>query len=175
MARPESVRRSSNLRPDVAFALDTLVRVVERQSREFRASILILSDDGKRVLDGAAPSLPEAYRRAIDGLEIGPAAGSCGTAAYRNAQVIVTDIQRDPLWADFRELVRPFGFAACWSQPIRGTSGEVLGTFAMYYTEPRTPTQNDLDVIEAAAARAASLLEQARAGADREQLIAGLV
>src|SRR5690606_28810411 len=111
--------RSSRLTPDLAFALDTLVRVVERQSREFRASILLLSDDRRHVLDAAAPSLPQAYRTAIDGLEVGPAAGSCGTAAHRESRVVVTDIERDPLWAEYRELARLYGLAACWSEPIR--------------------------------------------------------
>ena len=161
--------------PDIAYALDTLVRVVERQSREFRASILLVSVDGKRMLDGAAPSLPDAYRRAIHGLEIGPGAGSCGTAAYRNERVIVTDIERDPLWEPFRDTARPYDLAACWSEPIRAPSGEVLGTFAMYYREPRMPTPADLEVIAAAANRAAGLLQQAREGADRAQLVSGLL
>lgn len=167
--------RSSRLTPDLAFALDTLVRVVERQSREFRASILLLSDDRRHVLDAAAPSLPQAYRTAIDGLEVGPAAGSCGTAAHRESRVVVTDIERDPLWAEYRELARLYGLAACWSEPIRAPSGEMIGTFAMYYPEPRSPTPADLEVIEAAAARAGSLIEQAQHGAGLGQLVAGLV
>jgi len=64
---------------------------------------------------------------------------SCGTAAYRNAQVIVSDIETDPLWADYRELARPHSLRACWSTPILGPGGKVLGTFAMYFKEPRTP------------------------------------
>lgn len=175
MDRSPLAGQSARLTPDLAFALETLVLVVERQSREFRASILLLSDDRTRVLDAAGPSLPLAYRRAISGLEIGPRAGSCGTAAYRNERVIVTDIETDPLWEAYRELVRPYGFKACWSQPVRSPSGEVLGTFAMYYTESRTPTRNDLAVIEAAASRAGLLLERAHEGADREQLVSGLV
>lgn len=161
--------------PDLAFALDTLVRVVERQSREFRASILILSADGSTLLDGAGPSLPDEYRKAIHGLAIGPNVGSCGTAAYRKERVVVTDIQADPLWVEFRELAGRFDLAACWSEPIRSSSGSVLGTFAMYYPEPRAPTPADLGVIQAAASRAASLLERARSGASRGELVADLV
>jgi hypothetical protein len=164
----------AGLTADVALALETLVLVVERQSREFRASVLLLSSDGRHMVDAAAPSLPDEYRRAIDGLAIGPVAGSCGTAAYRNARVIVTDIARDPLWDAYRELALPHGLAACWSEPIRSPTGEVLGTFALYYPEPRSPTRADLELIGAAADRAAALLERARAGADREQLVEGL-
>jgi len=175
MRPPPSSFRSDTLTPDVAYALDTLVRVVERQSREFHASILIVTNDGKRVLDAAGPSLPAEYRSAIHGLEIGPVAGSCGTAAYRKQRVIVTDIATDPLWEPYRHLALRYGLAACWSEPIRSPEGEVLGTFAMYYTEPRAPTRTDLEVISAAAARAGSILAKARAGADRAQLVLGLV
>lgn len=121
-----------------------------------------------------APNLPLEYRRAVNGLEIGPAAGSCGTAAWRRERVVVSDIATDPLWAPYRDLALPFGLAACWSEPIRSSTGEMLGTFAMYYDEPKAPTTSDLLIIEAAASRAAAMLEQARAGADRRELVASL-
>lgn len=164
----------AGLTSDIRFALDALTRVVERHSSEIRASVLIVSDDGRHVLDCAGPRLPVAYRNAIHNLEIGEGQGSCGTAAFRNERVIVADIARDPLWEGFRHLALPHGLAACWSEPIRGRSGEVLGTFALYYDEPRDPTPADLNIIEAAAARAAVMLEQARAGAAREDLVGDL-
>lgn len=170
----EPSHHSPHVTPDLGYALDTLVRVVERQSREFIASILLLSEDGRRVLDAAGPSLPRSYREAIDGLEVGPAAGSCGTAAYRNRRVIVSDIGSDPLWEGYRELARAAGLAACWSQPIRSASGQVLGTFALYYREPRSPSAEELEIIEAAARHAGTILERAAAGAGREDLMADL-
>ena len=87
MSDASSSYASHDLTPDVAYALETLVRVVERQSGEFRASILLLSDDGEHLLDAAGPSLPDEYRRAINGQRIGPAAGSCGTAAGDSSSV----------------------------------------------------------------------------------------
>lgn len=163
-----------DLTPDVAFALETLVSVVERKSGQFRASILLLSDDGQHLLDAAAPSLPASYRQAIHGLKIGPDVGSCGTAAYTNQRIIVTDIQTDPRWTPFRELAAAHNLAACWSQPIRASTNQVLGTFAMYYPEPREPTQEELNIINAAASRAAAMIESARSGATRSELVAGL-
>ena len=169
---------SHDLTPDLSFALEALVRVVERQSRaegrDFRASVLLLSDDGRRLLDAAGPSLPAEYRRSIHGLTIGASAGSCGTAAHLGERVVVADIAHDPLWSDFSHLALPHGLAACWSEPIRASTGEVLGTFAMYYQEPRSPTAAELEIIETAAARAAAMLEQARAGADPRELVATL-
>jgi GAF domain-containing protein len=151
-----------------------LLRLLERKGDGFRASVLLLSDDGKRLLDAAAPSLPDAYRAAIHGLEIGPAVGSCGTAAFLNRRIVVSDIQTDKRWEPFRELAAQHDLAACWSEPVRAADGSVLGTLAMYYSIPRVPSEHELDVIEAAAGRAAILLDKARGGAGRAELVASL-
>jgi two-component system, sensor histidine kinase len=162
------------LTPDVVNALEALIRVVERHSGRFRATVLMLSEDGTQLLDAAGPSIPESYRSAVHGLHVGPSAGSCGTAAHRNDRVIVEDIQRDPLWADFRELAASAGVAACWSQPVRLADGTLMGTFALYYDEPKSPTEDELQLIDAAAGRAALILERARAGATGNALVADL-
>jgi signal transduction histidine kinase len=129
--------------PDI---LDSLCRIVEQQASGVLASVLLL--DGNRLRHGGAPSLPKAYTDAIDGAVIGPCAGSCGTAAYQGRQVIVEDIASDPLWADYRALALPHALRACWSTPVFSSQGNVIATFAMYYLEPRTPSQRDQDVIE---------------------------
>jgi two-component system, sensor histidine kinase len=162
------------LTPDVAQALEALVRLVERHSGRFRATVLMLSEDGTKLLDAAGASMPASYRAAVHGLPVGPSSGSCGTAAHRNERVIVQDIRRDPLWAEFRELAASAGVAACWSQPVRLADGALMGTFALYYDEPRSPTEAELGLIDAAAGRAALILERARAGATGDSLVAGL-
>ncbi|MCZ0900840.1 PAS domain-containing protein, partial [Microcoleus sp. HI-ES] len=83
--------------------LNTLVEIIEQQSRDIIGSILLLAPDGKHLLHGAAPSLPDSYNAAIHGIAIGPDVGSCGTAAFSRQQVIVTDIASDPLWKNFRD------------------------------------------------------------------------
>ncbi len=120
--------------------LSSLVLMIEKQSPEMVCSILLLSDDGNHIRHGAAPSLPEHYVKAIDGGPIGPKNGSCGTAMYRGEPVVVTDILIDPLWEDYRDYAAAIGMRACWSTPIMSKRGKVLGSFAMYYREPRTPT-----------------------------------
>jgi GAF domain-containing protein len=112
------------------------------------ASILLLDQDGNHVRHGGAPDLPEAYVRAIDGLAIGPKAGSCGTAAFTRKQVIVGDIATDPLWDDYRALALQYGLRACWSTPIFDPEQRVLGTFAMYFRTPGLPNQTHLKLIE---------------------------
>jgi GAF domain-containing protein len=129
--------------------LNKHLRVVEEMSdSEILTSILLLSADGKHLTHGAAPSLPQAYREAIDGSEIGPSAGSCGTAAYLGRPVYVTDIATDPLWAAYRELALPHGLRSCWSTPIRQAGGEVIGTFAIYHRSVRGPARDELNAIE---------------------------
>jgi PAS domain S-box-containing protein len=130
------------------FVLDASCRLVEELASGSLASILLLDPTANRLRHGAAPSLPMNYAEAIDGLVIGPSAGSCGTAAYRAEPVIVSDIATDPLWADKRDLALANGLRACWSRPILSSEGRVLGTFATYYREPRSPTPQEHNVIE---------------------------
>src|SRR5215510_13178395 len=99
------------------MVLDALCRLVEQLTPGSLSSILLLDPDGRGLWHGAAPSLPKEYMDAIDGVVIGPAAGSCGTAAYRKASVIVSDIAQDPLWTEYRDLALPHGLRACWSTP----------------------------------------------------------
>ncbi len=144
-------------------SLETLVRLIERVAPGMRGSVLLLDDDRVTLRHGAAPNLPAAYCRLIDGERIGPMAGSCGTAAYRREQVIVRDIATDPLWANYRQAAEPFGLAACWSTPILDPEERVLGTFAMYYGEPREPTDADIRLTEMASHLAANIITGARA------------
>jgi PAS domain S-box-containing protein len=127
--------------------LESLIYLIESQSDGMLCSILLLDEEGQHLRHGAAPSLPEAYTRAIDGVSIGPQVGSCGTAAFLGEPVIVTDIFRDPLWTDYRELAAQHGLRACWSSPIISHQGLVLGTFAMYYREPRSPVPHETQLI----------------------------
>jgi hypothetical protein len=108
-------------------------------------SILLL--DGSRLRHGAAPNLPATYCDAIDGLEIGPGAGSCGTAAFFGHPIYVTDIATDPLWIDYREIALRHGLHACWSTPICTAQGAVIGTFAIYHLTPRSPTRDEVTAI----------------------------
>lgn len=128
--------------------LNYLAHTVEEYSGgEMLASVLLMDPDGLHLRHGAAPSLPAAYNQAIDGQPIGPAAGSCGTAAYRKEPVYVADINSDPLWANYRELASACGVKACWSIPILSRSKAVLGTFALYHREPRSPTDREKDIV----------------------------
>jgi PAS domain S-box-containing protein len=147
----------------LTLVLETLVRNTEAQAPGILGSVLLLDKEGRRLTHGAAPSLPPDYCRAVDGIEIGPEVGSCGTAAYRRATVIVEDIATDPLWRHSREVAQQYGLAACWSKPICSSDGRVLGTFAMYYRETRAPRPDELALLDAAVQVAAIAIERKQA------------
>jgi len=160
--------------PDI---LDALVRATETQFEGGICSLLLCSRSGK-LRHGAAPNLPEAYLRAVDGLSIGPSVGSCGRAAYCREIVIVTDISGDPLWRNFRHLALEHGLQACWSAPAIGGDGEVLAVFAVYFRECRTPQKQDLEILTRAADIAKIAIERDRAEtalAKRDRYLGALV
>jgi PAS domain S-box-containing protein len=148
--------------------LDTLVSTAEAYVEgTMRASVLLLDRSGKYLRTGAAPSLPQAYNHAVDGMAIGPAAGSCGTAAYLKRPVFVQDIATDPLWDKYRELAEAYGLQSCWSHPILSSKGAVLGTFAFYYREQRNPTELEGQAMQVLVHTAALVLERHQEAQER--------
>ena len=148
--------------------LSELVLMIEAQSPEMICSILLLSDDGNHVRHAVAPSLPETYIKVIDGSPIGPKHGSCGTAMFRGKPVIVTDIATDPLWDEYRNFAWAINVAACWSTPIMSSKGKVLGSFAMYYREPRGPKPAEQHLTDVATKLASRAIERSVARAAQQ-------
>jgi len=146
----------------LAQVLTDLLLAVEAQSPKVMASVLLLSEDGQYMLHGAAPSLPVVYNEAIHGIAIGEGIGSCGTAAARGTPVYVDDIATSPLWDGYTELAVSNGLRACWSMPIKAADGTVLGTFAVYYAEPRSPSASDIEAIAVIAQTTALAIERHR-------------
>src|SRR5271166_5645188 len=147
--------------------LGALCTEIEKQQTGLVCSVLLLDPDGVTLRSGAAPSLPEEYCRGVDGIKSGPCAGSCGTAIYRKQPVVVSDIATDPLWANCKQFALPHGLRACWSSPIASQDGTLLGTFAVYYREPRTPDTLQIQLITHATHLAALAIERNR---DKTQL-----
>jgi diguanylate cyclase (GGDEF)-like protein/PAS domain S-box-containing protein len=133
----------------VAEIFDAIIRFAENQFTNLRATILYVIDN--KLQHCAAPSMSTDYIELINGLQIGPSVGSCGTAAYRKERVIVTDVASDPLWADYNQLGAKYGFCACWSEPVFDNSGKVLATFALYNKKPGVPSDYEIQLIEAMA------------------------
>jgi PAS domain S-box-containing protein len=143
--------------------LDAILRFAEEQGSGFAASLMLLDHGGEQLRLASAPSLPPDYLKAVQVAPVGPAHGSCGTAAYRHAPVSVRDIAADPLWDwPAREAALAAGLRACWSVPISSTSGDVLGSFANYYTERRDPSPEDVRIVEIASHLAGIAVERSR-------------
>jgi PAS domain S-box-containing protein len=128
--------------------LDGITAALEQLIAGSRCSVLLLSPDGVALRHGAAPSLPASYSAQVDGILLGPTAGSCGTAAHSGARVIAADITSDYRWDEFRAFALPHGLRACWSTPILGASEQVLGTFAVYHDHPHTPDRRELQLVD---------------------------
>jgi PAS domain S-box-containing protein len=151
----------------LSVTLEALVRGVEKLCQTTLCSILLLDSDGKHLGHGVAPSLPDFYNSAVNGIEIGMGAGSCGTAAFTGQRVIVAEIATHPYWTPYKELAARAGLGACWSQPILSSSGRVLGTFAIYHPDIHSPGEADLALIEQSARLASVAI-------DRKQVEAAL-
>ncbi len=147
LALQNRILQQINQGVEIARVLDELVGQIETLHPDMLCSILLLDDD-QHLRHGAAPSLPDFYNQAVDGLAIGDGVGSCGTAAYRGECVIVENVQQHPYWERFREITQQAGLQACWSQPIKNNRNRVLGTFAVYHRFPARPTDTETRLIE---------------------------
>lgn len=150
----------------LAAVLESVVLALEALMPASRCSVLLLDATG-RLRHGAAPRLPAAYSDAIDGLEPGPRAGSCGTAVHLDAPVIASDVRTDPRWEPFRGLAAEHGLRACWSSPIRCGS-DVVGTFAVYHDVPYEPDRRDRELLRRFTHLASVAVDHDRAATERE-------
>lgn len=142
---------------------------IEKENPEMLCSILLVSDDGTRLLNGVAPSLPDFYTMATHRTKIREGIGSCGTAASRMERVIVEDIENHPFWKDFTP-AREAGLRSCWSEPIISSVGVLLGTFAIYHRTPAIPGEDEISLIQQAAAFAGIAIERSEGDAERMEL-----
>ncbi|MCV2401969.1 diguanylate cyclase [Marinomonas sp. C2222] len=161
----EMVAKSSALK-DI---LSTIVNQIEQENTQSICSILLFDKEQGCLRVGSAPNLPNFYNEAIDGVQAGPKVGSCGAAAYSKKRVIVADIASHENWQPFAQLAKEAGIAACWSDPILSSTGELLGTFAIYKRYPSTPSEKDFDLINFASRLASIAIESFRAKEELEQ------
>ena len=155
----EMVAKDSSL----SDILNTIVKNIELEDSTSLCSVLLIDKEGKHLLLGASPSLPDFYNKAIHGVEIGFGVGSCGTAAFLGKRVIAADIVNHEYWQPYKGLAQKAGLAACWSEPIISSTGKVLGTFAIYHKKPVSPNSSDIERISFAANLAAIAIENRNA------------
>ena len=149
--------------------LSFIASAIEKERPGALCSILLVSEDGKRLVNGAAPSLPDAYNTAVHRTKIGEGSGSCGTAVFRKERMVVEDIATHPFWEGFTA-AEEAGLRSCWSEPIRSSSGKILGTFAIYHRQPASPGYDEIRLIEQASTFAGIAIERRRAEKERAML-----
>jgi len=149
--------------------LNRLTALIESQFEGLYCTVLLLDLDGRHVHVGAGPRMPADYMNALEGAEIGPTAGSCGTAMFDDRLVIVDDIATHPLWAAYKDLALLYGFKACWSAPIHAANQGVIGSFAMYYREVRRPNPEEISALNIASHLAGIAIDQARRDEERRR------
>jgi PAS domain S-box-containing protein len=131
--------------------LQTLVRLVEEQAGDMRCAVLLADSAQKQLRFVAAPHIPKDYQLGIEPyLRIAPNMGSCGTATFLRQPVYTRDTATSPLWKSCSNVAMRNGFRAVWSTPILSDANIVLGTFAMYYSEPRLPAEEHEQLIDMA-------------------------
>jgi PAS domain S-box-containing protein len=158
----------------LADVLQDLCDTIDAQAPEIISTIPLMDQDGEKLWPAAGRRVPEGWTQTITPLPIGPQMGSCGTAAFLQKVVITTDIASDPRWCvvegtDYQKLALSYGLRAAWSYPLISKDDEVLGTFAIYYPEPRSPSDSDLEWIQSAANIAVIAIEGDRSRAALEK------
>ena len=145
---------------DLQKILDKIVYLAEKRNEHSKCSILLLDETKTKLLTGSAPSLPDFYNQAINGMKIGEKVGSCGSAAYKKQRVIIENIATHENWQRAVDLAKKANLYACWSEPIISSENEVLGTFAIYSNQPKTPNEFELKLIETYANIASKAIEK---------------
>ena len=128
--------------------LGLLTRGFEALWPDTITSVQLVEPDGRSMRVGAGPSLPPSHLEPTVRFPIGPRHGSCGTAAHRGEIVVVSDIASDPIWTDWLHFALPHGLMACWSVPIFDSAHKVVATFAVYHRAPRTPSEDELALVQ---------------------------
>ena len=159
-----------NANPKIEFdtVIEKLVSNIESFIPESYCSIMML-EDGKKISHLAGSSLEKGYVDAIDGTEIGPTAGSCGTAMYLGENVFVSDIANDPLWRDYADIAAKYDLKACWSIPVKKSTGKVIASFATYYKRKKMPSAEEIGLVERVANLIGVLVENRSAVEDTER------
>ena len=141
---------------------DTLTLGAEQIVENAYASILLLDNSGSRLIDGSSPSFTESLKNTFYGMEIGPLAGTCGTAAFTKQVVLVEDVSTDPRWAKFKDFAHSEGLKSCFSAPILGSQGCVYGTFALTFTKIKSPSDFVSEILRSSAHIASIAIERKR-------------
>ena len=148
LSQQQSILSKIALGAPLDEVLENICLSIEELIEDSSAKCSILTLKGEQLFHSAAPNIAKGYCEAINGVHIGPSVGSCGTAVYEKKRVIASDIATSPLWENYKALALSFDLRSCWSTPIISTQSDILGTFAIYHDSAKSPTPQDLELID---------------------------
>lgn len=140
--------------------LERVIQFVEEVIPGVMGSVHLYREYDQMLYHCAAKSLSNRYRTAVREVKVAPNLGTCGSAVFSGKREVTEDILTDPRWKDFSDLAVGEGLRACWSEPIRGSKGKVLGTFAIYRPNPGVPDSEELAFVEAVRSLSALAIEK---------------
>ncbi|MBH8577283.1 PAS domain S-box protein [Nostocaceae cyanobacterium CENA369] len=145
----------------LADSLAILARLVaEETAGEARTAFYIANADGTNLhpVYGAG-SMPDAYLDRVNGFANGEDSLACGLAIPIGRPVLTRDVNEEALWQPWVQMAEAFNYRGCWSFPIvTRDDRKGVGTFAMYFYQPREATPSDLALAEIVTQSAAVII-----------------
>ena len=127
--------------------LRSICRCTEKISSGMRAAIMLLDIKNQMLSVEQAPSLPEKFKLLLDFVKVDASSITCGAAIFAASNKITADISKDEGWASLKKQAAQYALAACWSFPVYGNAGRIIGTLDVYLDTPQEPTADELDKI----------------------------
>lgn len=128
--------------------LESALVIVENYHPDMRCVIMLLDEDGEHMHVGAAPSMPGFFVDGLQGIPVGQQHACCCQSVASAQRVVTEDLQNHVYSESFKALSTHAGFHGCWSEPIRSSSGKILGTFDIYLKNKGFPDTEDILLIE---------------------------
>ncbi len=147
---------------DLTATLEAITETAEKVTPDAFCTVSVYDPETNTLQHVAGMRLPQNYLDAKRRIVIGPRNGSCAAAIFLHRQVIVAEITRDALWEHLRAPAVEAGLRACWSTPVRASDGHMLGTVALYFTQPRSPLRRDFELMSRLTTLAAIAIERKR-------------
>ncbi|UCJ06270.1 PAS domain-containing protein [Chitinophaga pendula] len=168
----EAFQAAMNGQP-LAESLSALGRTVVTQTGGDARFAFYMTPAGQEGLHHIV-GMSDAYALKINGFKIGPESMACGLAMHTGEPVITPDIELEPRWELWKSVAKEFNYRGCWSFPVRTTGGPIVGTFAVYFNEPREPKPRELELAGIVAYAAAIIISRHTELTERAQAEAAL-
>ncbi len=140
----------------LAGILELVAAGAERQAWGMTCSIMLLDGPTDRLIYGATPGTPER----VDRMRECAGDTACARASNAGERARVEDVRSRAGCADCRSSGADGQHVSCWSEPIIGLNGAVLGVCAFHWSHETMPDAADVDLMRETAELAAHAIER---------------